>query len=199
MSKLLAWPRPSAAMPGVDDATLLTATLAHWQTGQGRLVDGRACRAAASCLVEPGAGDLALLVDADDLWVVAVLVASGSRPLQLAAPHVALEAESARIEVAALETRGRRWSAVHDELQATAGTLTVCVGAVHGVVTRLSTWVRDAFAWRGRSIRDVEEVETVRCGQFDVAARDLLALSAHTGIVTARGLMKIDGEQITVG
>ena len=42
-------------------------------------------------------------------------------------------------------------------------------------------------------------METLRCTQLDVTARDLMALSTRTGILTAQGLMKIDGEQVTVG
>lgn len=193
--------RPCPIPPPIPagEAMLLTATLADWAGDYGRLADGRRCRLAASCPVEPQAGDRVLVAIEADIWVLAVLARSGTRAIHLAAPHVAIEAASARIAVTALETHGQRWDATHEDIQLTAGSLLASLGSVRAVAARLASWVRDAFAWRERSVRDVAEIETLRCGHFDVAARDLMTLSTETGVLTARGLVKIDGAQIVVG
>lgn len=193
---------PHRHAPLIGGEGPFVASVTRWHDdGTGELADGGICRLAASCLLDVEAGDQVMAVRAAGdpvAWIVAVLTTAGQRTIRLTAPHVAIEATTARWAVERLQTRGASWDAAHDEVRLTSSSLIAGLGAIRAIASRCESWISSAFGWRGVHVRQAE-VETLRCTQLDVTARDLMALSTRTGILTAQGLMKIDGEQVTVG
>jgi hypothetical protein len=61
---------------------------------------------------------------------------------------------------------------------------------------RVADSVKETF---GRSYRDVEEGEHVRAGSVTFSLRHMLRCHAETAVVTAKKLIKLDGDQIHLG
>ena len=177
---------PAVVLAALPDGRFLTA--------------GRTCRLAASCLALPAAGDTVLVARLDGAsWIVAVLAASGTRPIHAAGPTIRLEADRCELRSARLRTESEHWEAVHADVDLSAGRLRAVVAAAEGLFGTLTSWARDCFAWRERSLRQVSGVDSMRCGTLDVQASELLALGGGTGVLQARGLLKIDAAQVHVG
>ena len=60
------------------------------------------------------------------------------------------------------------------------------------MLDRLSVLTRSSF-------RLTEEVEQVRAGQIDYQAEETLRLHAKNTLVSSKGLVKVDAEQIHMG
>lgn len=180
----------------------------------------RRARRAVSCLVEPEAGDLVLVaaVEGAGAWVLAVLereagaatriVSDGDMELRvdrgrfsvvsregvdlatagdmnLAATTLDLHADEARVATGALSYLGATVKAEVERVK---------VFAVHcdQMFERLSQRVR-------RSYRTVSELDQLRAEQIDYAAKENLSLRGENTLVTAKELVKVDGEQIHLG
>lgn len=179
----------------------------------------RASRAV-SCVVDPEPGDLVLVaaLASGAAYVLAVLereagakvafVADGDLELRAASGKVSVAgkegvtvASSAdvRILAAKLDVRAAEGNVVLDKLAllgrsvlAEVETVKTLATALDSIATRISQRVK-------RSYRIVEESDQVRAARIDYEAKESLQLHAHDALVTAEGLVKVDGDQIHLG
>ncbi|MCE2947872.1 MAG: DUF3540 domain-containing protein [bacterium] len=177
-------------------------------------------RRASSCLLEPVPGDRVLVAhdDGGTVYVLAILARDSSVASSLVFPgDTQIVAPSGRIGVSARDgielVSPQSVGVVSNMLnvQATAAAVTIeraeytgtwlntCVQRIKLVATSLDA-VMDRWTQQVRqSLRRVEELEQVKAGQIDYAARDTLALHGSNAIVTAKKLVKVDSEQIHIG
>jgi hypothetical protein len=177
-------------------------------------------RRAVSCLVEPAIGDRVLIAGdlGGDAFVIAVLERLVPASIRVSlAEGVSLGVQDGRFVVAA--ARGMDFVSAKD-MTLTASDLTLrapngrvffdhlayigqrvfaqaegirLVGRFFdAVVERISHKVK-------RSYKVVEEMDSVRSEQIDYRATKNLSLRGENSLVTAKELVKIDGEQIHLG
>ncbi|WP_224366482.1 DUF3540 domain-containing protein [Hyalangium versicolor] len=177
-------------------------------------------RRAFSCLVEPMLGDVVLVSGLPDgtCWVLAVLEREADAPARLVTEgDLEIRLTQGRFVVAAQE--GVDLVSAQD-VSVTAGA--VRVNADEGsVVTRqlnlLGSFVRAEFdrikvlaescdsafdrllQRMKRSYRFVEEHDQVRAARIDYVAEQNATLRGSNTLVTAKDLVKVDGEQIHLG
>lgn len=176
-------------------------------------------RRAASCLVEPAPGDLVLVGgDIARCYVVAVLERAEDGPTRITAPgDMEIVATRGRLRLAAgsgLEL------ATPEEMALSAGSATIKAGRTRLFLDDLVLIGRTALAHLGRaravgqafetvvdriltrtkrSVRIATESEHVRAGTIDLRATDTLHAHGQATVVTAAGLVKVDGGQIHLG
>ncbi len=175
---------------------------------------------AVSCLVEPEEGDYVLLarVDGAGVWVLAVLSReAGAATCITADGDLELRANNGRVSVAArlgidLATAGDL-AVGATTIDLHADKANVVTGALSYLAVSLSAEVEriKVFAVRcdqtferltqraRRSYRTVSEYDQLRAEQIDYEARQSLGLHGQNTVVTARELVKVDGEQIHLG
>ena len=205
MQALLRRPLPApVAWTGNALGTVLQAL-----PGDAFLVEAQAggerwqCPRAASCLLQPSVGDtvlvagprrdqaylIAVITQADPaqarLAVDGVLTLQAGTRLELAAPELDLQARKARLEVGEMDYRG-------SEVRITTLIARFVGRTCETVLDRLSVLTRSSF-------RLTEEVEQVRAGQIDYQAEETLRLHAKNTLVSSKGLVKVDAEQIHMG
>lgn len=177
-------------------------------------------RRAASCLLVPEVGDRVLCVieTRGDAFVLAVLeradgaqratVELPEKTLLRAAERLAIAANqgvdvvgggevrisSARVEVTAMHTRlaGRVLDVVGEVVGADLGRVKLVAKTVDGMLERLSQRVK-------RSFKVVEETDQVKARHLDYAAETVAHFRGEHTVVTAKDLVKVNGEQIHVG
>lgn len=177
-------------------------------------------RRAASCLLQPEVGDVVLLavVPSRDCYVLAVLEREPGAAARLRFDgDVDLHVPAGRLSVAsqegvALVTAGEL-ALVGQQVSAQAEVGSVAVGALSVMAddaraeltrARVEAGSIDTVADRvtervQRSYRTAEEFDHLRAGTIDHAARETLKLRSHDAVVTAEGLVKVDGAQIHLG
>lgn len=161
------------------------------------------CPRAASCLLQPSVGDavlvagprrdqaylIAVITQADPaqarLAVDGVLTLQAGTRLELAAPALDLQARKAEVEIGEMDYRG-------GEVRITTLLARFVGRTCETVLDRLSVLTRSSF-------RLTEEVEQVRAGQIDYQAEETLRLHAKNTLVSSKGLVKVDAEQIHMG
>ncbi|WP_398493696.1 DUF3540 domain-containing protein [Variovorax sp.] len=205
MQTLLRRPLPApAAWTGNALGTVLQAL-----PGDAFLVEAQAggerwhCPRAASCLLQPSVGDtvlvagprrdqaylIAVITQADPaqarLAVDGVLTLQAGTRLELTAPELDLQARKARLEIGEMDYRG-------GEVRITTLVARFVGRTCETVLDRLSVLTRSSF-------RLTEEVEQVRAGQIDYQAEETLRLHAKNTLVSSKGLVKVDAEQIHMG
>lgn len=177
-------------------------------------------RRAVSCLVEPEEGDRVLVaeVDAEEFWLLAVLERDRGAAVRLCAEgDLEVRLSQGRFSVAAqggidLATGGDVAVAagavdVHtDRARVTAGALEYLGATLSAEVERMKVFavrceeMYETWSQRvKRSYRTVSERDQLRAEQIDYAARENLSLRGENTVVTARELVKLDGEQIHLG
>lgn len=174
---------------------------------------------AVSCLVEPEVEDRVLLaVNGDSAWVLAVLERRPGAPLRLEADgDLALRLRSGSFSVAAQD--GIQLATAGDAAIVSKGlTVDATEGSVRveqlsflgrflrGELEKIQLWAGtlDSFLGRlfqkvKRSHRFVAEMDQVRAGQIDYTAEQNARVHAQNAVVTAKQLVKVDGEQIHLG
>jgi hypothetical protein len=184
------------------------------RTGRGELAATRA----ASCLLEPGAGDLVLLVrsSTEGCYVLSVLERGSGRARVSFGADVELcsdgelslrgdrgvrvlseggiELLSKRLAAVAREGKFvlRSLSLLSEGLHAETGKLKFLSQAVEATVERLS-------AKFGNVYRKVEELEQVRAGQLHLRVDGNLDLRGKNSLLTAERLVKLNADQIHMG
>jgi len=175
-------------------------------------------RRAASCLLAPRAGDVVLCAEVDAAaYVLAVLerdaegtelevdgeLAIRSRAGSVrvgAAGDVELSADRAvRLRGKAMALVSEEGSWVGRELRLLGEQLTLDAARIRQVSTfaeRVASSLKERF---GRTYRDVEDHEHVRAGSVTYSLRHLLRYHADTAVMTAKKLIKLDGDQIHLG
>lgn len=185
-------------------------------TDQGDLC----ARRALSCLVEPMAGDR-VLVAGDfnaDLFVISVLERENSQAVRMTVEgDLTLGLPNGRLSVVAaqgidmvsgremgltaseLEIRGRKGLVVFDQLSCIGRTAFAQLEVIKLVGGFLDTVLERVSQKVKRCYRVVEEVDHLRSGQVDYRAEKNLSLRGLNALVTAKELVKIDGDQIHLG
>jgi hypothetical protein len=178
------------------------------------------CRRAFSCLVEPMTGDRVLAAGDphEGLFIIAVLerrepsvtrltvkgdltlglpdgrfsvaaahgvdlVSAGE--MTMTSPEITVRSPKGNIFLDQLSYLGRRLFAEIEGIKLLGGLFDT-------VMERISQRVK-------RSYRTVEESDHVRSGQIDYRAEKNMSLRGQNALVTARELVKIDGDQIHLG
>jgi hypothetical protein len=177
-------------------------------------------RRATSCLLEPVPGDRVLVAhdEGDVVYVLAILSRSSGAAhtvvfpgdAQIVAPlgRIGLSArdgielaspQSVSTVSATLDVQATAASVTIERAEYTGSWLNTCVERIKLVATSLDA-VMDRWTQHLRqSLRRVDELEQVKAGQVDYAARDTLALHGSNALVTAKKLVKVDSEQIHIG
>lgn len=179
----------------------------------------RAVRAL-SCLVEPILGDLVLVALDDDGrgHVLAVLERTQGAPVELSLEgDVRLRSRAGRVQLTAAEgidlVTGGAAQVVAARLDVTAGEGSFAVRAASfagdllvAKIDRIKTTARaidqvvERFTQRAKTVyRTVEELERLRAKNVDQVASGTMKVHAREAVVTADGLVKMDGEQIHLG
>ena len=206
---------------GTRTATVIASDGDAWfevdlDDGQGSL----RCRRVASCLLLPALGDTVLITSTrqGDSFVIAVVVQADPRQATLAvdgdltlvsrsggirahsAGPMALESDTS-IAMQSPEWRAQAGRA-HCEIgemdyQGARIRFSVLVSRFVGrtcevVLDRLNLLTRSSF-------RLTEEMEQVRAGQIDIQAEQTLRLHSKNTLLTSKGLVKVDAEQIHMG
>jgi hypothetical protein len=163
-------------------------------------VHPRSARRAASCLVLPQVGDTVLLARSNDAyWIVAVLVASGERDLKLQAPRLSADAIQMNLTAQEMRTTSPEWQAIHGNVHLMAQRLSGQVGMLDWLSDRVTACL-DMFVGRFRtSLREVRDIESTKCGNYDLHVDQTMVMSSKNGVIAAQGLMKVDASQIHIG
>jgi hypothetical protein len=179
---------------------------------------GFTARRAASCLLQPAAGDTVLVAEvADSLWVLAVLV-RGDSPAVLPLPaDSTLKVAQGGLKIAVQEeltlAAGRLLSAVAPEmtvqaaragfslgvLQLAAGLVDAAVDQVKTVAALLDTVAERVRLKAGSSHRQVQDLEHLQAGQLNYAVKTVLNLRGKHAVMSAESEVRLDGERIHLG
>ncbi len=193
------------------------------ETPQGAL----SCRLAASCLLRPEPGDLALVALPGDLphegkgvaYILAVLEREeAANPARLDLPSGALiSAPGGQVQIEAAQGISLSTPA---ELSASAGSMSFAAGGVR--------WLADAFSFVGKSLefitqrftettaerdtqagtwtqrlgdsfRHVEELDETQAGMVRTLAKDTALLHGRVTYVQAEEFVKADGQEVHLG
>lgn len=153
------------------------------------LADGRQASRALSCLVDPVAGDLVLVAQADGgchiLHVLARDEAEGPRAVALSVPGEG-----------GMALRARRFS-LHalEEIELVSArdlSLTAATGA-------LSLVARNLFATASESLVQQARHVVGKAGHYLLEVRHLLRLHGQDALITAERDLKADAERISMG
>lgn len=175
-------------------------------------------RRAASCLLQPAAGDTVLVADMDgSLWVLAVLV-RGDTPAMIPLPaDSTLKVAAGGLKLAVRDeltlAAGRQVSAVAPEVSVqaaragiTLGALQLAAGLVEATVNQVKTIAEflDTVAERvrlkaGSSYREVEDLEHLQAGQLYYSIKNVLNMRGKHAVMSAESEVRVDGERIHLG
>ncbi len=207
-------------LPAQTDGVIEALEADGWlrvQSGAGVL----RCRQAASCMLAPGAGDRVLVATLHDTecWVLAVLERAegagravvevpGDGEIRAAAGALVMAARDGvtvatggpmRVHSDSLELHAREGSAVLGVLKLLAETVEGEAGALRGRFGVIDTVAERVSSRAQRVYRWVEEFEQLRARRVDWDMKETAQIHAREALVTAEGLVKIDGAQIHVG
>lgn len=176
-------------------------------------------RCAASCLLEPQAGDEVLLaiVPERGAFILSVLVRSGEAArlrvegdleIQVAnggvviaardgidlvsTSNVGITSETLKLTTKAAEMVLDNLSLVGATVQAQMTKVKVIAESIDQVADRLTQRLKRAY-------RFVAEMDQVRAARVDIAAEKTMNLHAQNAVMTAEELVKVDGGQIHLG
>lgn len=176
-------------------------------------------RRAASCLLEPAAGDsvlaastadgnwyvLAVLMRGDTAAVVSLpadcLLRSSQGGLTLAAEtRLALAGgEQVSITTPALEVHAEQAQASFSVLRATAGLIEATATRVRSVADMFET-VAECIRQRAGSVfREVKDLDHLKAGQVYYRAETVLNMRGKHSVLSAEGEVKIDGTRVHLG
>jgi hypothetical protein len=164
-------------------------------------------RRAASCLLQPAAGDTVLAADVDgSLWVLAVLV-RGDSPAVLPLPaDSTIKVAQGGLKLAVQEelslAAGRQLSALAPEISvqaARAGLVDAMVDQVKTVAGLLDTAAERVRLKAGSSHRQIEDLEHLQAGQLNYAVKTVLNMRGKHAVVSAESEVRLDGERIHLG
>ncbi len=179
---------------------------------RGDRVESRA-RRAPSCLLLPAAGDRVLCATTGEgrVFVLAVLERDEETAQRwVASGDVVVESQAGRVDVAAPAGVGIATSA-EVSVQAKRGRFAISRLSVLGeealvevlrtrLVSRaIETLAETVTQTATRVARVVTEIEHVRARQIDIAAEKALMIHAENAVVTAKELVKMDGEAVQLG
>jgi hypothetical protein len=175
-------------------------------------------RRAASCLLQPAAGDTVLTADLDgSLWVLAVLVRGDSPAVMPLPADSTIKVAQGGLKLAVQEelalAAGKQLSAVAPTVSVQAaqanfslGVLQMAAGLVDAVVDQVKTvaGLLDTVAERvrlkaGSSHRQIQDLEHLQAGQLNYAVKTVLNLRGKHTVMSAENEVRLDGERIHLG
>lgn len=171
-------------------------------------------RRAASCLLEPAAGDRVLLATEErgDAYILAVLEQRDPETSRISVEgNLTLRSIRGKVSVAAQEgvelvsSAAVRIMASAVEVQAVEA-LSILSGAVKGELGKVKMYAAtlDSFFERvslhaKRSLRTIEEMDQVQARHIDYAASGNAHLRGDNALISAHELVKLNGEQVHIG
>jgi len=201
----------------ITQGTIVGRAGATWLVGAGATpVRGRV---ATSCLVAPELQDrvLVALGEEGDGWILAVLERPGEGPLVLGSARDVTVSSGGKLRLSSegdidvvaqgqtqLTTKGLGVTARVADLAVERVTAVGEVLEQHFSKLRTVTQQLDVVADRvvqrvKRRYQFVAEIDTLRAGHVDMRADETLSLRSEHTLVTAREVVKVDGDQVHVG
>jgi Protein of unknown function (DUF3540) len=180
----------------------------------------RIARRAASCLLAPAPGDavLVVLLESGAAYILAVLERDADTSTRIILEgDASIEAPTGKVRVLSREgidvvtEKDINVIAAHVNTQASEVTITserlgifstavnADVGVVKVVAEALDSIADRIFQKAKRVYRVVTEQDNLRAESIDHAAKRTLSIRAEHAIITAKELVKVDGEQIHLG
>jgi hypothetical protein len=177
-------------------------------------------RRAASCLMEPAPGDQVLVSgeDASDCYVIAVLARDSTTPCRLhlsgdthlqvndGALHLGADhglrlagGPSLHLSAAEIDLQSAKTQLITGQLTVIGRALTATLDHIGLVGNRVEAVFKSLLQRLSHSVREVEGVDHLRCGQIDYRAEENASVRGKNTLLTARELVKIDGGQIHLG
>lgn len=216
-------PLKPAAEPATTTHSLCTATVTG-VSGEHFLLDHSRfsqAQAAASCLLEPVAGDTVLITHADNgapCYILAILqrgaqadsghlrlpggnqLASDAEGLRLQANSLSLNAASQldlnsaglNINAVSAGVNIKHWQGCFDTIESHAVNVRFTAKTLSSQVGRMIQRLMESF-------RKTEGLDETRAGRVRVSAQDHHHVDAGHLTHTARGFVKIDGKKIDLG
>ena len=174
---------------------------------------------AASCLLKPKVGDEVLAAHLPDrrVYVLAVLTREGKSTELEADGDLRIRAASGRVDLQASQGIGIGTpedvsiASARVNIKTVAGawlsdTLTVVVKSLASELEKahVKSGVLDSVVGRftqkaKRVVRMVEETDILRAERLDYAAQKSVVIQGENAVVTAKQLIKVDGDQIHLG
>lgn len=155
---------------------------------------------AASCLAIPQVGDSVLVFcSSQQLWIIAVLSGAGSCNLALEGSQIQVQGDQLTFRANEIQTTSDQWHASHNTLSLFTSQFMANIVSLEWIGKKLSTWIDLISCNSRRTMRNVSEIESVQCGNYDLQVHESMALSADNAVITAQNLIKVDGEQVHVG
>lgn len=155
---------------------------------------------AASCIVEPEAGDLVAWLDLGaGGYVTAVLVRAAATPQRWRSGAVAWQADSVRLETDALTVRTRTATLVYDAAESIGRALALTVQSLQVAGAQLTTVFDRVTQFARHQQRTVEGVDRSDAGTVDMHAKTLMHLQAENVLANGERLLKVKGAQIHLG
>lgn len=177
-------------------------------------------RPAVSCLIRPMVGDRVAVwaPDGGEAFIVAVLERPGNGNTTLhvhgdldmrvtngrfnvtADGGIAMETQQGmQLKADEMSLFAKKWCSVFSEWLC-AGRDIVTRAASVAVIANTASSVVNRLVQRSRHcLREVEQLDQVRCGQMDYRAEHTMSLRGKHTLVTAEQLVKADGDQIHLG
>lgn len=176
-------------------------------------------RRAASCLLEPAAGDNVLAVQTGQgNWYVLSVLARGNAPAVISVPSdsvirsdqgsLTLAAqtglslaggEQVSITTPVLEVQAERAQASFSVLRATAGVIEATATRMRNVAELFET-IADCIRQRtGSMYREVKDLDHLKAGQVFYKAETVLNMRGKHSVLSAEGEVKIDGTRVHLG
>lgn len=168
-------------------------------------------RRAFSCLVEPAAGDLVLLAQAEgEAHILAVLdrlfpsaatlSAPGVERLTLAAPHLALTGETIALAAARDLTLDSRTLGLRAHAVSLVGRLVTLVADHLRTTAKRREVVADQIAVQAQSrITLVRETDVLEAGTVMQTVAGITSTTAAIAVLVAKEDVRFDGKRVTVG
>ena len=167
-------------------------------TNQARIL----ARRAVSCLVAPEVDDTVLIAgDADAQHVLAVLdrPRPGQTRLEVSGD---LELRARRLRLSGregLDLASRAVALLADKLDVDASKTRMSTGALDLLAQRVTSVAERIASRVERSYRTVTESDELRAGRIDHRADTTMSLRGTDALMTAKRLVKVDGDQIHMG
>lgn len=174
---------------------------------------------AASCLLEPAAGDNVLAACASEgTWYVLAVLSRGDTAAVVSLPadsvlrssqggltlaaqtELALAGgEQVSIVTPALEVQAERAQASFSVLRATAGLIEATATRVRNVADMFET-IAECIRQRAGSVyREVKDLDHLKAGQVYYKAETVLNMRGKHSVLSAEGEVKIDGTRVHLG
>ncbi|MGH8372768.1 MAG: DUF3540 domain-containing protein [Gammaproteobacteria bacterium] len=176
-------------------------------------------RRAASCLLEPTAGDSVLAVQTSHgNWYVLSVLTRGDTPSIISVPadsvirsdqgSLTLAAQTSlalaggervSITTTALEVQAEQAQASFSVLRATAGLIEATATRVRNVADLFETFADCIRQRAGSMYREVKDLDHLKAGQIYYNAETVLNMRGKHSVLSAEGEVKIDGTRVHLG